>query len=40
MPGIGAMTQPRHFLDIDQIDGAALRGILDGAKVRKDTRAG
>jgi ornithine carbamoyltransferase len=34
------MTQPRHFLDIDQIDGAALRGILDGAKVRKDTRAG
>ncbi len=34
------MSQPRHFLDIDQIDGAALRGILDGAKVRKDARVG
>jgi ornithine carbamoyltransferase len=34
------MSQPRHFLDIDQIDGAALRGMLDGAKARKAARAG
>ncbi len=34
------MSQPRHFLDIDQIDGAALRGILDEAKARKAARAG
>ncbi|MFP6747318.1 MAG: ornithine carbamoyltransferase, partial [Alphaproteobacteria bacterium] len=34
------MSQPRHFLDIDQIDGAALRGMLDDAKARKAARAG
>ena len=34
------MSQPRHFLDIDQVDGAALRGILDNAKARKTARAG
>ncbi len=34
------MTQPRHFLDIDQIDDATLRGILDSAKARKSSRAG
>jgi len=33
-------SQPRHFLDIDQIDGAELRGILDSAKARKEARAG
>ena len=35
----GSMNGPRHFLDIDQIDSAALRGILDDAKARKDARA-
>ncbi|MBT3535178.1 MAG: ornithine carbamoyltransferase [Rhodospirillaceae bacterium] len=34
------MSQLRHFLDIDQFDGAALRGMLDSAKARKDARAG
>lgn len=34
------MSQPRHFLDIDQIDDATLRGILDSAKARKAARAG
>jgi ornithine carbamoyltransferase len=34
------MSQLRHFLDIDQIDGAELRGILDNGKARKDARAG
>jgi len=34
------MTRLRHFLDIDKIDDAALRGILDGAKARKAARAG
>jgi ornithine carbamoyltransferase len=34
------MSQPRHFLDIDQIDDATLRGIVDGAMARKNARAG
>ena len=34
------MSQLRHFLDINQIDGAELRGILDNAKTRKATRSG
>ena len=34
------MIQPRHFLDIDQIDDDTLRGILDSAKARKAARAG
>ena len=34
------MSQLRHFLDINQIDGAELRGILDSAKARKATRSG
>jgi ornithine carbamoyltransferase len=35
-----AENQPRHFLDIDQIDAGELRGILDSAKARKEARAG
>ena len=35
-----SVSTPRHFLDIDQIDGTELRGILDSAKARKDARTG
>ena len=31
---------PRHFLDIDQLDGATLRAILDHARAMKRGRAG
>ncbi len=34
------MTEPQHFLDLDRLDGAALRGILDQAVARKADRAG
>ncbi len=34
------MTEPRHFLDINQVDGATLRNILEGAKERKNARDG
>lgn len=33
-------NRTRHFLDIDQIDSAELRGILDNAKARKAARTG
>lgn len=29
------MTAPRHFLDLDRVDAATLRGILDDAAARK-----
>ena len=32
-------TTPRHFLDIDQLDGATLRAILDHARAMKRARA-
>ena len=34
------MSQLRHFLDITQLDGAELRGILNRAKARKVARSG
>jgi len=34
------MSHLRHFLDINQIDGATLRSILDSAKIRKAARSG
>ena len=34
------MNNLRHFLDINQIDGATLRSILDSAKSRKAARSG
>ncbi len=34
------MSGPRHFLDLDKLDGATLRGILDQADSRKQARAG
>jgi len=35
------MTTPRHFLDLDQFDGATLRGILDrAAELKRAGRAG
>ncbi len=34
------MTGPRHFLDLDQVDGGELRHILDDAVRRKTARAG
>ena len=34
------MTGPRHFLDLDQVDGDELRHILDDATRRKAARAG
>ena len=34
------MTGPRHFADIDAVDGDTLRDILEGAKARKKARAG
>ncbi|MFQ5785972.1 MAG: ornithine carbamoyltransferase, partial [Alphaproteobacteria bacterium] len=33
------MTAPRHFLDLDALDGATLRGILDDAAAIKRRRA-
>lgn len=34
------MTGPRHFADIDAVDGDTLRDILEGAKALKKARAG
>ncbi len=34
------MTGPRHFIDLDQVDQAELRNILDDAGRRKTARAG
>ena len=34
------MSGPRHFLDIDRLDGATLRSILDRAAALKATRPG
>jgi ornithine carbamoyltransferase len=34
------MTEPRHFLDIWAVEGAALRAILEDAKTRKAARQG
>jgi ornithine carbamoyltransferase len=34
------MPTPKHFLDIDRVDGGELRGILSDASARKAARAG
>lgn len=34
------MSKPKHFLDLDAVDAAHLRAILDQAKVIKQARAG
>ncbi|MCZ6524587.1 MAG: ornithine carbamoyltransferase [Alphaproteobacteria bacterium] len=34
------MTAPRHFLDLEALDGATLRGILDHAAALKSSRPG
>jgi ornithine carbamoyltransferase len=33
------MSGPRHFLDLEPLDGTTLRGILDGAAARKAARS-
>jgi ornithine carbamoyltransferase len=37
---VAGVTGPRHFIDLDQVDQAELRNILDDARRRKDARAG